>query len=151
MGFAMVKYGMKYEDAVALYEKYVGNWGGESTAWRFDAEKDGVVVRSVTCCPSTRLRLEVFPSQRDLREGDTYDMAAVRIRIVDEFGNVAPYAQLPVLLSVDGAAELAGPKVVTAEGGMCGTYVRTIGKTGIARLTIVTPQTEAVTVEFQIG
>ena len=151
IGFAMVKYGMKYEDAVALYEKYVGNWGGESTAWRFDAEKDGVVVRSVTCCPSTRLRLEVFPIQRDLREGDTYDMAAVRIRIVDEFGNVAPYAQLPVLLSVDGAAELAGPKVVTAEGGMCGTYVRTIGKTGIARLTIVTPQTEAVTVEFQIG
>ena len=151
MGFAMVKYGMKYEDAAALYGKYVGDWGGKSTAWRFDAEKDGVVVKTVTCAPSTRLRLEVFPTSRDLREGDAYDMAAVRIRIVDEFGNIAPYAQLPVLLSVEGAVELVGPKVVTAEGGMCGTYVRTIGKTGIARLTIVTPQTEAVTVEFQIG
>ena len=78
-------------------------------------------------------------------------MAAVRIRIMDEFGNVVPYAQLPVLLSVEGAAELVGPKVVTAEGGMCGTYVRTNGKTGTARLTMVTPQTEAVTVEFQVG
>ena len=151
MGFAMVKYGMKYEDAVALYGKYVGNWGGEATVWRFDAEKDGTVVKSVTCGPSAKLRIEAFPSHRELRESDTYDMAAVRIRIVDEFGSVVPYAQLPVLLSVDGAAELVGPKVVTAEGGMCGTYVRTNGKIGTARLTMVTPQTEAVTVEFQVG
>ena len=151
MGFAMVKYGIKYEDAVALYGKYVGNWGGESTIWRFDAEKNGMVVRSVTCGPSARLRLEALPSHRELREGNTYDMAAVRIRIVDEFGNVVPYGQLPVIFSVEGQAELVGPKVVTAEGGMCGTYIRTIGKKGTARLTMVTPQTEAVVIEFQIG
>lgn len=151
MGFAMVKYGVKYEDAVALYGKYVGNWGGESTIWRFDAEKNGMVVRSVTCGPSARLRLEALPSHRELREGNTYDMAAVRIRIVDEFGNVVPYGQLPVIFSVEGQAELVGPKVVTAEGGMCGTYIRTIGKKGTARLTMVTPQTEAVVIEFQIG
>ena len=151
MGFAMVKYGVKYEDAVALYGKYVGNWGGESTIWRFDAEKNGMVVRSITCGPSARLRLEALPSHRELREGNTYDMAAVRIRIVDEFGNVVPYGQLPVIFSVEGQAELVGPKVVTAEGGMCGTYIRTIGKKGTARLTMVTPQTEAVVIEFQIG
>ena len=151
MGYAMVKYGLKYEDAVALYGKYVGNWGGEATVWRFDAQKDGVVVKSVTCGPSTRLRLEAFPSHRQLCEGDTYDMAAVRIRIVDEFGNVAPYAQLPVIFSLEGAAELVGPKAVTAEGGMCGTYIRTVGKTGTAKLTIATAQTDVVTVEFQIS
>ena len=151
MGYAMVKYGMKYEDAVALYGKYVGNWGAEATQWRFDAEKEGIVVKSVTCGPSTRLRLEVFPSHRELREADTYDMAAVRIRIVDEFGNVAPYAQLSVILSVEGPAELVGPKAVTAQGGMCGTYIRTIGKTGVAKLTIATAQTDVATVEFQIS
>ena len=151
MGFAMMKYGMKYEDAVALYGKYVGNWGGEATVWRFDAEKDGVVVKSVTCCPSTRLRLEATPSHTALTEGDTYDMAAVRIRILDEFGNVAPYAQLPVLFAIEGAAELVGPKVVTAEGGMCGTYIRTTGKTGTARLTIAAAQTDPVIIAFQIG
>ena len=151
MGYAMAKYGMKYEDAVALYGKYVGNWGGEATLWRFDAEKDGMVVKSVTCCPSARLRLEVIPSHRELQEGDTYDMAAVRIRILDEFGNIAPYAQLPVLLMVDGPAELVGPRAVTAEGGMCGTYIRTTGKTGTVRLTVSTTQTEAVTVEFRVS
>jgi len=75
----------------------------------------------------------------------------VRIRIMDEFGNVAPYAQLPVIFSVEGPAELVGPKAVTAQGGMCGTYIRTIGKTGIARLVIATAQTEVVTLEFEIG
>ena len=151
MGFAMVKYGLKYEDALALYGKYIGNWGGEATQWRFDAEKDGMVVKSVTCGPSARLRVEAFPSHRDLREGNTYDMAAVRIRIVDEFGNVAPYAQLPVLFSVEGPVELVGPKAVTAQGGMCGTYIRTTGKPGVAKLVIATAQTDVVSVEFQIG
>ena len=151
MGYAMVKYGIKYEDAVALYGKYVGNWGGEATLWRFDAEKDGIITRSITCGPSTRLRLEVTPSHTRLQERDTYDMALVRIRIVDEFGNVAPYAQLPVLFSLEGPGALVGPKVVTAEGGMCGTLLRTTGETGTARLTVVTSQTESVTVEFRIG
>ena len=151
IGLAMVKYGIKQEDVMALYGKYVGNWGSEATLWRFDAETDGIVTRSVTCGPSTRLRLEAFPSRRELREGDTYDMAAVRIRIVDEFGNVAPYAQLPVIFSMEGPAELVGPKAVTAEGGMCGTYIRTTGKTGTARLTIATAQTEVVFLEFQVS
>ena len=150
IGFAMVKYDMKYQDAVDLYGKYVGNWGGEATVWRLDAEKDGEVVASVTCCPSAKLHLEVTPSHTDLYEGDTYDMAAVRIRILDEFGNAAPYAQLPVQFALEGEAELVGPAVVTAEGGMTGTYVKSIGRSGEAKLTISTAQTEPVTVTFAV-
>ena len=150
MGYAMAKYGMKYQDAVALYGKYIGNWGGEATVWRLDAEKDGEVVASTTCCPSAKLHLEVTPSHTDLYEGDTYDMAAVRIRILDEYGNPAPYAQLPVQFTLEGDAELVGPGVVTAEGGMTGTYVKTVGRSGEAKLTITTAQTEPVTVAFTI-
>ena len=77
-------------------------------------------------------------------------MASVRIRILDEHGNVAPYAQLPVQFALEGEAELVGPKVVTAEGGMTGTYVKTLGKTGEAKLTITTDQTEPVVLIFRI-
>ena len=80
----------------------------------------------------------------------TYDMAAVRIRILDEHGNVAPYAQLPVQLTLEGDARLIGPRVVTAEGGMTGTYLKTLGRTGEARLTITTDQTEPVVLIFKI-
>ena len=95
--------------------------------------------------------LEVKPSHTDLREGDTYDAAAVRIRILDEHGNIAPYAQLPVKLELSGPAELIGPDVVCAEGGMTGTYIRTTGETGEAVLRISTSQTEAVTVRFTVS
>ena len=151
MGYGMMKYGMKFEDAVSLYGKYVGNWGGEATVWRIDGEKDGEVVASVTCCPSAKLHLEATPSHQNLREGDTYDMAAVRIRILDENGNVAPYAQLPVQFALEGPAQLVGPGVVAAEGGMTGTYIKTTGASGEVRLTISAAQMEPVTVTFTVS
>ncbi len=151
VGYAMVKYSLKYEDAVALYGKYIGNWGGEATQWRLDAEVGGQVVASRTCCPSDKLHLEVRSSHTELKEGASYDMAAVRVRILDEYGNLASYAQLPVRFSLEGPALLVGPEVVTAEGGMTGTYVKTLGQTGEARLTVSTDQTEDVTFIFHIG
>ena len=150
MGYAMMRYGLKYEDAMALYGKYISGWGDEAIAWRLDAEKDGRVVASVTCGPSAKLHLEVRTSHTHLTEGDTYDMAAVRIRILDEHGCPASYAQLPVRFRLEGEAELVGPEVVTAEGGMTGTFVKTTGKQGQARLTILTAQTDPVTVMFKV-
>ena len=151
MGYAMMKYGLKYEDALTLYAKYVGNWGEEATLWRLIAVKDGMVAATYTCNPGTKLHLEVIPSHTTLKEGNTYDMASVRIRILDEHGNVAPYAQLPVHFALEGAAELVGPGVVTAEGGMTGTYVKTLGRAGEAKLTITTDQTEPVVLIFRIA
>ena len=148
MGYAMLRYKLKYEDAFALYGKYIGNWGGEATVWRFDAVEMGEVVASVTCCPSAELHLEITASATTLEEKQSYDMAAVRIRVLDAFGNISPYAQLPVKLHLEGAAELVGPDVVTAEGGMTGTYIRTTGHKGMAKLTVSTDQTETSTIEF---
>ena len=150
MGYAMLKYGMKYQDAVALYGKYVANWGGEATVWRLDGKKNGKVIASVECSPSAKLHLEVKASHTCLKEGDTYDMAAIRVRILDENGNPAPYAQLPVQFNLEGPAELVGPNVVTAEGGMCGTYIRTTGQTGQGKLTISVFGMESVEVAFTV-
>lgn len=150
MLWCMARYGLKFKDGVDLYGKYVANWGGESTSWRFEGIKDGKTARVVTCRPSAKLHLEVKADHTKLCERASYDMAAVRIRILDENGNPAPYAQLPVSFSVSGAAELAGPPVCTAEGGMCGTYIRTSGTPGAATLTIHTEQTEDIILKFNI-
>ena len=150
IGYVMMRYGMKYADAVQLYGKYIANWGGEATVWRLMAVKDGEVVASCTCCPSARLHLEAVPSSVSLTEGDRYDMASVRVRILDENGNPAPYAQMPVTFTLEGAAQLVGPATVTAEGGMTGTYIRTTGASGHAKLTISTDQTDSIALLFQI-
>ena len=150
MAKAMVTYGLSMADATALYGKYVGNWGGEYTVWRFDAKKNGKTIASTVRCPGAALHLEVTPSHTELHETHGYDMAAVRIRILDEYGNIAPYAQLPVKLTVEGDAMLVGPDIVTAEGGMCGTYIRTTGETGSATLTVSAPGLAEQKISFTI-
>ena len=151
MLWCMARYGLKFQDGVDLYGKYVANWGGESTAWKFEGIKNGKVVSKVICSPSSALHLDVKVSNTDLSEGITYDMAAVRVRILDENNNSAPYAQLPVTFSVSGAAELVGSSTAAAEGGMCGTYIRTIGTKGTAELKIHTEQTEDVIIRFTVN
>lgn len=149
--YCMVRYKMTFDDGVALYGKYVGNWGGEATRWRFDAKRSGRVVKSVTLCPAAKLHLEAVPSTTALREGSTYDMAAVRVRVLDENGNLAPYAQLPLQFSVSGDAALVGPAVAVAEGGMGGTYIRTTGRAGAAVLTITAGALAPVKLNFTVA
>ena len=136
LAYVMLRYHMSFEDGYALYGKYVGNWGGESTVWRFDAVKNGEVIASVVKTPGQKIHLDTTVSNAILREGDVYDMAAVRIRALDDNNNPAVYAQLPVSFETRGPIEIAGPKTAVLEGGMGGVYVRTIGEEGSASLII---------------
>lgn len=128
--------GFKFSDGVELYGKYVGNWGGEATKWRFDAVKDGKIVCSVTRSPGQSVHLEVNASKTRLCEVDTYDAAAVRIRAVDEYGNLTPYWQEPVMLKCSGPIELIGPEIISLKGGSGGCYVKTCGSSGTASLSV---------------
>lgn len=132
----MLLKGFKFSDGVELYGKYIGNWGGEATKWRFDAVRGGRIVCSVTRCPGQRVHLEVSTSKTQLCEGDTYDAAAVRIRAVDEYGNLAPYFQEPVILKCSGPIMLIGPEIISLKGGSGGCYVKTCGSSGSAELCV---------------
>lgn len=132
----MLLKGFKFSDGVELYGKYIGNWGGEATKWRFDAVKGGRLICSVTRSPGQRVHLEVSTSKTQLCEGDTYDAAAVRIRAVDEHGNLAPYWQEPVILKCSGPIMLIGPEIISLKGGSGGCYVKTCGSSGSAELCV---------------
>ena len=136
LAYIMLRYKMTFEDGYALYGKYVGNWGGEATRWRFDAVRNDEVIASVTKTPGQSLHLEVKTSATELKDGDVYDMAAIRIQIKDDNNNLTPYAQLPVSFTTEGPIELIGPATAVLEGGSCGTYIRTTGTSGTATLTI---------------
>ena len=147
---AEAKHGIMWDDISRLYGKYIGGWGDRSMQWRVEGIKDGKVVSSVNLIPNTDLHLEVTVSKKLLTEENTYDMAAVRVRLLDADCNPAVYAQLPVVFSLEGPAELVGPNIVTAEGGMCGTYIRTIGEAGCIKLTVSTAQTSLITIELSV-
>lgn len=146
----MAKYHMTRGEVTELYNKYVGNWGAESTSYRFEAIKDGQVVANVNKETVSSIALEAAASHTKLKEANTYDVAAVRLRAVDQNGNVLPYFQQPLALEAVGDIEIIGPSVVAMQGGMGGTYVKTTGKAGTGRLIIKGHQFAPVEIEFEI-
>jgi beta-galactosidase len=62
---------------------------------------------------------------------DAADMTRVGLRIVDEFGNVLPFAMQPVTLKVSGPGELVGDNPFPMPGGRGAVYVRSTRKTGV--------------------
>jgi beta-galactosidase len=140
----VLKYHMNPADAVPLYQKYIGNWGEESTEYRFDAVKDGKVVLSRTVAPMTKAHLEVTASSDKLVERNTYDVMSLRIRVLDEYNNVLSFYNEPLIVSVDGPAEIIGPSVTSVRGGMTGVYLKSTGESGKIRVTLQTEHTAPV-------
>lgn len=144
-------YDRLWHSPIAIEDPITHTWGGEASVWKFEAVKDGEVTAERILGSRGPLKLDVNASSTSLKEEDTWDMAAVRIRITDSCGNTCPYVQLPIRFELKGEAELIGPDVVTAEGGMCGTYIRTTGKPGKAELKIKCNGLEDVVLTFDIS
>jgi beta-galactosidase len=146
----MVLYKMKPTAMVNLYIKYIGNWGETATSYRFEAIKDGKVAKVVVKEPMRKPRLSVKVSHTTLREGNTYDVASIRIRAVDENENVLPFFQEPIKVEVEGPLTLIGHDVLPLKGGMGGLYVKTTGKKGVGKVRLTNPQLESVEITFEI-
>jgi beta-galactosidase len=145
-----LRYGMKFSDAEVLYNKYTNNWGDAAAEYRFDAVKDGAVVASVTKAAVQSLRLHAEVSNSILNDGETYDAALVRITARDQNGNLLPFYQEAVTLETEGPIRLIGPEQAMLRGGMGGTFVRTVGVSGDAVLTLSAPGAEPVKLAFSV-
>ena len=136
---AMTRYKMKFDDAYSLFGKYIGNWGGEATKFKFEGIVNGKVVKTVIKSSMNRLCLEVNVSSNELIEDSTYDVAAIRIKVTDEYGNVMPFYNRQAVVEVKGPIEALGPSMADINGGMGGVYVRSIGLEGKAAVKISLP------------
>lgn len=143
-------YHIDFAEVTRLYTKYIGDWGGTATVYRFDAIKDGKVVKSVTKEPVREIRLEAEADHTILTEQHSYDVALVRIRAVDDHGNVLPFYQEPVRLITEGDISIIGPETIALQGGMGGTYVKSLGRSGQGALLLQSLTAGEVRIPFQI-
>ena len=131
-----------------LITRTVMGWGDEQLIFRLEAIVGGKAVKSVQIGEMKADHLDVDCDTTHLVEGETYDVASIRIRAADQFGRVLPYYLEPVSLVTEGAIELTGPALIALKGGMAGTYVRSTGEAGTGRLTIKCPGMPEVRLSF---
>ena len=143
-------HGFKVADAVPLYQKYIGDWGGASKEYLFEAIRDGHETVTLKRRAVTGVEIWARASHTVLSEDHTYDVAQIRIRAVDQDGNVLPFADLPVKIETEGPVELIGPELIALRGGMSGTYIRTCGKTGEAVVRLSNPQLGTRELRFEV-
>ena len=130
LAYIMLRYKLNFSDGVKLFNKYVSGWGGEGEEWKFQGIWNGKEGKSVTLAHSSKLHLDIIKDTSVLYEGNGYDETLVRIRVLDEFNNPAPYAQLPLSIETSGSIENAGYNLLTLEGGMGGVIIKTNGGIG---------------------
>ena len=147
----LIDYQITVDQIVDLYAKYTKSWGGESSTYRFDAIVNGKVVKTVTKAPMERMSLKIKVSHTNLREGNSYDVAAVKIYSADENGNLLSYSNEAIKLTAEGPIAIIGPDILALRGGMSGFYVKTTGEKGKAKVKISCPRVEDQTVEFEIN
>ena len=146
----IIKHHLSINKIVDLYTKYIGDWGESCTVYRFDAIKHGQVVKSVIKQAMNSLNLEIKCSSTTLREGNGYDVASIRIRALDEHGNLLPYCSEPLRIRTKGGIKVIGPDMTSLRGGASGFYIKTTGEKGPATVIISTPQLKDIKLEFEV-
>jgi beta-galactosidase len=136
--------------AVPIYNKFIGDWGGESREYKFEAIKDGQVVKTVKKAAVTKAHIEVKASHTLLTEVHTYDVTDVRIKIADQNDNQLYFFNQPIHFEVEGPFEIIGPKDVACAGGATGVYVKSIGEDGDGKLTISGEGLDPVTIGLSV-
>ena len=136
--------------AVPIYNKFIGDWGGESREYKFEAIKDGKVVKTVKKAAVTKAHIDAKASHTLLTEHHTYDISLIRIKIADQNDNQLYFFNQPVSFEVDGPFEIIGPKVVSPLGGATGVYIKSIGEDGDGKLTISSEGLEPVEISLSV-
>ena len=148
-GWLVARYRMTFGQAYSLYGKYIGNWGDEATVYRFEAVKNGKVVSRVCKAPFKKLVISAEANTDTLVEAETYDVAAVRIRMTDQNGNTLPYYNSAIKARISGPAGIIGEKPPVLRGGCGGLYIKTKGRSGKVKLTLSAEGAEDVELFFR--
>jgi len=151
IGIVMVKNKLSYKNLVDLWYKHVTNWGDETTKYTFKGYRGGQLVSTKDVQAGMKYHLEVSTECGKLIVGPTYDVARISIRLVDEFGFAATYAQTAATVSVSSNLEVLGPGSFTLTGGQTCVYVRTkTMENGIGKISVQAPYYGSVDIKLPI-
>ncbi|KQW56656.1 MULTISPECIES: glycoside hydrolase family 2 TIM barrel-domain containing protein [unclassified Ensifer] len=128
-----------------------GTWGRVWCEGTFTGYVDGKAVKTLTLpadpVPAT---LEVVADDTELRACEK-DAVRVVVRALDQCGNLLPYFEEPVLLSLDGPGRIIGPSEHTLKGGATGFWIEAGEAKGKLELTVTSRRFENQSITFTVS
>ena len=149
LGYMMKKYKVTYAELVGLYNKHVGSWGGMAKTYTFKGYKDNKLVVTKKVGPSKAFELETSVTKNVFENKETYDVARIQLKYVDENGSLMQYANRVVEIESYGPIKVLGDKYQSLIGGQLSLYVLSQNKSGKAKVTIRIDKQEK-TIEFEV-
>ncbi|HOJ45051.1 MAG TPA: glycoside hydrolase family 2 TIM barrel-domain containing protein [Bacilli bacterium] len=151
IGLVMVKNKLKYKDLVDLWYQFVLSWGTEMTKFTFKGYRGGELVIEKSLAAAHEYHLEVTTDREFMVIDDTYDVLRVSVRLLDEYGMPAFYAQEAVSVKVSNELEVLGPSVFPLTGGQTSFYVKTrVLDKAVGKIAITTPDYGEVNLKINI-
>lgn len=147
----LFRYRLPIGGVMRLYGKYVTSWGGKQVTYRFEGLNDKGEVVAVTEKGSvSKASMYAKADSNTLCEDETYDVTRIEIKAVSQCGNVLPYDDSVVKISVDGPVSVIGDSEIVLLGGQRAVWIRTVGKSGKAVVTLSSTKLGERRLEFDV-
>jgi beta-galactosidase len=95
-------------------------------------------------------KFEAIADETELM-ADGADATRVVLRVTDEFGNVRPFANDPIIFKLEGPAELIGDNPFALYGGVGAVWIKAREEAGTVKLTATHPRLGSQTVTVTLG
>ena len=148
LGYIMVKYKLKYEDAVRLYLTYVGGWGESQKVYKFEGYINNERVQTVYKGHNDHYQIKMHSDHQTLSIKTTYDVMRITVSLSNQFNERAFYTNAVFSIKTTGNITLIGPKTRSLQGGIQSFWVKakTVGE---GRVTVTSDDygTETITLK----
>jgi len=132
----MRKHKLNAAELTAIYTKHNNLWIGTDLTFTMVGLVSGQPVIQKKIVRKTFDHINIELSNGQLVEGETYDMAEVKLVCVDKEDNELPYLSKGFKLTSTSLLEIVGPKYISTIGGIASFYVRTTGGVGKANILV---------------
>lgn len=134
--YLVLKYRLRYQDLVDLFNKETSSWGGDGkgNTYLFVAYKGGEEVARREFGVSSSFDFVLEAGSDVLVNGNTYDATSIHVRYVDQHMTTMRFASRVLHVKAEGPIELLSPEEVPLLGGATTVYVRSKRGSGTGKL-----------------
>ena len=146
----LFSYKISVNKMTELYRKFVTAWGDKQISYKFEGYINGEKVVETEKGAVSKASLTIKPDKDILIEDETYDVVRIELKAVSQYGNVLHYDSSVINIETNGIVEVIGPKSIALIGGQRAVWVKTIGKTGKAKVKFTSDNFETQEIEIKV-